>query len=545
MKKFLALLLAVCLAFAAVTPAFAAQANIDARSYPTVYVLGKVGRLYNDYGTPDQKEIYDGDRVPAPEGYIEDAAGELVPLFIQSVLTDDYDEWAEKISGVLEPIYRDFVLDQDGKARPGSRQGSDWKDSPVTDKARGGKYNPEDYLYLYDWRLSPLDVAADLSDYVDAVLAATGKDKVNLQGRCEGACVVMSYLYLYGAEKVKATVLLSPSSNGISLIGNLFAGDLHIDGDSVNRYMENGEYMDELDTMIEDELTRRLLLDTLKLMAVTPGIDLTDDMIQRILEKILPMVMPGLLMTSYGTLPSYWAMVDDAHYETAKALAGIADDPAYANFVALIDDYHYNVQLRHKEILQACKDQGMGLAILVKYGAEMLPFYADSVYPNDNTVTVAQASLGATTAKIGETVEGEGEYISPDGLIDASTCAFPENTWYVKYAIHDEWGRGVARWFDAFYASGAVMTVDTDPAYPRYSIYHMDKGTMEPMTEENAFSQETEPDDSARSAFDSFIYTVHDVLIYLITFVRGIIEGIVGHATGTVPPVELTTEPAP
>ena len=536
MKKILALFLAALFIALTAIPAFA-QTNLY--DYPTVYIKGKVGSLGNDVGTPEQKQIYDGDRVPVPEGYIEEVTGELVPMFIKAMLTDDYDAWAEKMSGVLEPIYKDFVLDKNGKSRPGSGQEKPSYDiNNVTDAAPNGGYWRYGYNFDYDWRLSPLDVVDDLRAYIVKIKEVTRRQKVNIVARCEGACVAMAYLEKCGGEDIGATVLLSPSSNGVALISDLFAGDIHLDGNAVNRYMEGGAYMDQVNNLIEDELLRRVLLDTLHLMAVTPGIDLTDSFVNSVFEKILPMIMPGLLMTSYGTLPAYWAMVDDAHYEDATALAGIADDPEYANFVALIDDYHYNVQLKHTEILESCKAQGMGVAILVKYGDEMLPFLADSVYPNDNTVTVAQASFGATMAKIGEKVEGEGDYISPDGLIDASTAGLPENTWYVKYLDHDEWDRGVEAWGRAFWNSGGTMTVDSDPAYPRFMVYEREGniGRFLPMTEENAFSQEVETDDNVVNAFDKFIYTMRDLLIFVITYVRSIITGIVAHAKGEVPP---------
>ena len=538
MKKFLAILLAMILLCATAAPALAAT---DLHTYPTVYIYGKLGALANDVGTPEEQMIYDGDRVPAPEGYIEEQAQELVPMFIRSVLTDDYTEWAEKMSGVLEPIYKDFVLDKNGKARPGSGQmHPNYDINNVTDVAPGGSYWRYSYKFDYDWRLSPLDVVGDLRAYIVKIKEVTRKEKVNIVARCEGACVAMAYLYTYGAADIAATVLLSPSSNGVALISDTFGGDLHLEGDAVNRYLEGGEYMYKVNELIEDDMIRTLLLDTLRLMSVTNGMDLTDRAINNILEKILPMIMPGLLMSSYGTLPSYWAMVDDAHYEQAKALAGIADDPEYANFVALIDDYHYNVQLRHKEILESCKAQGMGLGILVKYGDEMLPFLADSVYPNDNTVTVAQASFGATMAKIGEKVPGEGEFISPDGLIDASTAAMPENTWYVKYISHDEWEKGIVPWGRALWASEGKMTVDSNPAYPRFMVFE-DNGTdncFKPMTAENATSQDTVTNDDAGSAFGGFISGLRSLLVRVIVFVKDIIAGIVGHAKGTVPPVE-------
>ncbi len=540
MKKILSLCLSLLLVMALMLPtASVFAADVDLQTYPTVYIKGKVGALVNEKGTPDEYVIYDGDRVPVPDGYVEDAVKELVPLFVKSVLADDYTEWAEKMSHVLEPIYKDFVLDKNGKARPRSgQQHLSYDINNVPNVIQNGVYALHGYAFDYDWRLSPLDVADELRAYVLKVKEVTGKDKVNLVARCEGCCVSMAYLYKYGGDDLSSCILLSPSSNGVALASSLFAGDFHLDGGAVNRYLEHGEEMDQLDKLIEDELIRRVLVDTVKLMAVTPGIDLTDAFIQKIFDKVLPMVMPGLLMSSYGTLPSHWAMVDDARYEAAKKMTGIADDPAYANFVALIDEYHYNVQNRHKEILTECMEQGMGVVILVKYGDEMFPIMTDSEYPNDNTVTVAQASLGATMAKIGEKLDAEGEYVSPDGLIDASTCALPDNTWFFKYLDHDEWDRGVEELTFAFYHAGGKMTVHSDPAWPQFMVYDAETKTSSPMTAENAFRPEEEADDSVEPAVNNFIGTMKAVLDRIIAFIKGIIEGIIGHAKGTVPPVE-------
>lgn len=541
MKKILALLLTVLLVLAVMLPltASAYAADTDLRTYPTVYIKGKVGALVNEKGTPDEYVVYDGDRVPVPDGYIEDVAKELVPMFLKSVVTDDYTEWAQKMSRVLEPIYKDFVLDQNGKARPRSgQQRLSYDIEHVPNVVKNGMYDLHGYAFDYDWRLSPLDVAEELRAYILKIKEVTGKAKVNLVARCEGCCVSMAYLYKYGCYDVASCILLSPSSNGSSLASSLFAGDFHLQGGAVNRYLEHGEQMEKLNTLIKDDLIRRLLVDTVKLMAVTPGVDLTDAAIQGILDKILPMIMPGLIMSSYGTLPSHWAMVDDARYEAAKQMTGIADDPAYANFVALIDEYHYNVQNRHGEILRSCMEKGMGVAILVKYGDEMFPIMTDSEYPNDNTVTVAQASLGATMAKIGEKLDAEGEYVSPDGLIDASTCPLPDNTWFFKYMDHNEWDRGVNEWTLAFLRSGGKMTVRTDPAWPQFLVFDDKTGACAPMTEENAFRPEEEADDAVAPAASRFLDTIKALLDRIIAFFKGVIEGIIGHAKGTVPPVE-------
>ncbi|WP_327269969.1 lipase family protein [Streptomyces sp. NBC_01218] len=69
--------------------------------------------------------------------------------------------------------------------------------------------------------LGPIDrSAAQLSTFVDKVLAATGKAKADLVGHSQGGMMPNYYLkFLGGAAKVNALVALAPDNHGTTLLG--------------------------------------------------------------------------------------------------------------------------------------------------------------------------------------------------------------------------------------------------------------------------------------------------------------------------------------
>lgn len=101
------------------------------------------------------------------------------------------------------------------------------------------------------------------------------------------------------------------------------------------------------------------------------------------------------------------------------------------------------------ELLKAAEADGVNIRIVSKYGFQMLPVLESLDEQGDVWTTTRFSSLGATVSKIGTTFSDEyiesrkalgyEKYISPDRQIDASTCVFPEYTWFLKNAIHDDW----------------------------------------------------------------------------------------------------------
>lgn len=113
----------------------------------------------------------------------------------------------------------------------------------------------------------------------------------------------------------------------------------------------------------------------------------------------------------------------------------------------------------------------------------------------DNICSVYDASKGATTATLMQgfddnyiekaKLEGTYKYISPDLQIDASTCLFPEKTWFVKNIIHRTFPKAVNRLIDAIVNNGNDFTVFSDPELPQYMLYDKDANEITPLVTEN------------------------------------------------------------
>ena len=537
MKKALSVLLVVLMLVSCASIAIAAEAP-NGLLLPTIYIKGKMEAIYNDIGTADEWMVSDSSRVFSKEvtdvkEYAKEKAKELLPLFVIGLMTDNYGQWADGMSTLLEPIYRDFVLDKNGQPREGSGVKFDYTN--LRNQVRGdGTYGTESYYFMHDWRLSPIDAAKQLNDYIDAVLRVTGKNKVNLVSRCEGCCIALSYFCKYGDSKIANNVMLGSSALGVVYASNIFACKFDINSDAVNRYFGRNFATDSDKSfggdLFDDEVVTTFVKETVSLLAVTHAIDLPGDKIESLIEKLAPMVVPDLLMSSYGTCPSYWAMVRDDDYEDAKKMAGLTDNPEYAAFVELIDDYHYNVQQKADEILKGLENDGIPTGLLVKYGSETLPFIQDCNELSDNTTLVKDASFGATTSKVQETLpaayiaaaeaDGKGAYISADKQIDASTGLFPETTWYMKYFGHTKWGGPVDTFIVEFLRSGGTMRPGENGAMPRFMVANMEDYSVQEMTDENANNQSNYYQTNKLSSLFSFLTAFIPFLQKVIEWVK-------------------------
>ena len=90
--------------------------------------------------------------------------------------------------------------------------------------------------------------------------------------------------------------------------------------------------------------------------------------------------------------------------------------------------------------------------IIAKYNFPDYPLYEGATAQSDGNTTVVRQSFGATCAEYGKSFPAdyqqqkyqETNMISPDGMIDASTCLFPYNTWFIKGLFHS----CCLRWLD-------------------------------------------------------------------------------------------------
>lgn len=471
MKKLLALLLSFCMLFSMTFVASAAEIEDD----PIIYLMGAAGEIYDNNGNIIHP-------IDADAGAIIKEA--LVPCLEQLALgyvTGDFEAYAQEFYDAFAPVYEKVKLDNNGEASDGSSRRWDVNTVWVNDKK--SDYRIFDYIFSYDWRLSPFTTADELKVYIDRVKAATGKDKVNLVSRCYGSNVVATYLEVYkdhAVENVGKVLYYTPSIYGVTYLSAFFSGEIVLDGTAIDNFVEyylaNGD-------LFEDDETKALLDTLVTFLNQIRVLGVATDALLSIVDDVKADLIPKLLRASFASWPSHWAMVLPEYYETARdfVFAGCKDE--YAGLIEKADNYHYNVQLKFKETAKELEARGIEFYNIVKYNSPAYPLSKEAVEQSDCYTTVADQSFGAVAAKYGEALSdkyistiADKKYLSPDEIIDGSTALWKDTTWYIKDLFHDEFPGYIHDYMmiDIFRES---LDGDSEK-YPRFLQYDKASGTV-------------------------------------------------------------------
>lgn len=295
------------------------------------------------------------------------------------------------------------------------------------------------YFFNYDFRLSPYIHAADLNAYIAAVKAEQHASKVTLVPCSMGGIVVNTYLSAYGSGDIDRIIYTMVASKGIDLVGELFNQNFSVDLSVLTERLFNFE---------EGKLFSQAMLSLLKTVTdITPGLrQVVNRMAARLLAALSDRVFKDIIAKSLVTMPGMWAFVPDAYYASAKQT--LFPDGMNETFRKTIDDYHYNVQNQAEALMQAAKDSGVQMYVLAAYGYVGFPMTDKAYEQSDCLIETKNESFGATVARYGETLgrdyrmagtvcsDPAHHHVSTDNIVDASTCLFPEQTWFLKYNRH-------------------------------------------------------------------------------------------------------------
>jgi hypothetical protein len=140
-----------------------------------------------------------------------------------------------------------------------------------------------------------------------------------------------------------------------------------------------------------------------------------------------------------GNIPSLWECIPyDSFDKAVKEMSAIGFLDKNSELYTKIKKYHA-VQGRIKSNLKAVKKQGCEVAIIASYGTMGIPATSKSANQTDVLIDTKYASAGATVANYGKKLTGnnaKGKYVSKDKVINAKTCALPDNTWFIKDVQH-------------------------------------------------------------------------------------------------------------
>lgn len=343
------------------------------------------------------------------------------------------------------------------------------------------------YFFNYDWRLDPMKHADDLNAYIEKVKAEKNCEKVTLIPCSMGGTVTNSYLYKYGSDSVNKVIYAMTAIQGLDAVGEVFHRNIDVNVDVLMAY---------LFSMQRDDLAMQILMSAIATfteitLAITKWMD---NFIDVSLEELNDRVYDELMVISFGTLPGFWALVPDSYYDDAKEI--FFDGKINKTFEKVIDNYHYNVQARADKVMQSAIDNGTEVYVLASYGYVGGPYTGAAMNQSDCLIETANQSGWATTALYGESfgkdyqalgtvcADKSHNHVSTDGIIDASTCFFPENTWFIKYNKHVgvPCDTDCQKLMTYLVTSEEYVTVHSDESFPQFTSYDKNTGKLTSLT---------------------------------------------------------------
>ena len=441
MKKILSLLLIVLICVSISVPAFA-ESGCNCGINPVVYVHGFGSYSLYEYSV-NGKTI----QVFPPNGpsIIKSVPG-IFDLLINLTVTKNHKRSADDFIRVLENLMGRLACDKNGNSL--YKVGIEQRKLPTEDRHGITNYSfdtqakdfneKSQYSYYYDFRLDPVENAEGLNDYIQYIKKLTHHSKVSLVCHSQGNTVVLSYLAKYKNKDVSRVLFLSPAYQGLSLIGELFNADLDIRGKA-----------DELELYFKGILgfspSKKIAEALISVLNKGGALPYLTDILQDMLDKEFSYILNTELLKVFGTMPAIWSFCPDEYYESGKKNM-FGSDKEYAGLIKKIDYYHYNIQKRLPQILAECKARGMTFAITCGYDVSTVPISDNPQGQTDMLIDTKYMSIGATCAPAGESFDNDykqmrypnKDYISPDRKIDASTCLYPDRTWFIKGQLHDD-----------------------------------------------------------------------------------------------------------
>ncbi len=487
MKKILAVLLSLCVIITTAVCAAPTTAAVQPgrTEIPVVYLCGTGNAIYRKDENGNVEQLYP---FVLEDGFVSEKAEVFLPVFAKAFFTQQWDEFCQVLCGILNEVLSSIKLDKNGEASDGSYVDWSWSREGLWDKKSNGTYGMMDYEFCYDWRLSPMVIADDLHRYIEDVCYVTGAEQVALVGRCYGSTVVAAYMEKYGGQHIKEVVHYASAADGAMFMSKIFTGEARLHANGIERLMY------DLNLDIEP-LLNELLLSFVTLFNKTYGLDIVCWAVNNVFKDIYIDIIPDVLTESFGTLPSYWSMVCPEDYEKAKETVYYGSDiTEYAGLIAKTDDYYNNVQKNLAENIAEYEKMGIEFSNIVKYGKQDAPVTTQADDMSDFLIIVKDASYGAATTPIGKTFNkaylqaaeagGTVKYISPEKMIDASTCVAPDTTWFIKDLDHFDFPDVVNNLISEI-VNNDGFTVESSEEYPQYLLYNEENITISPLTAEN------------------------------------------------------------
>lgn len=514
-----------------------------------VYVQDKEG---NDILTSDGFPIVEGMDMQFMFDMktITDAIPSIIVKLLLGILMGDRDIFVDELVNVVDSAFSSHYFNPDGTRTNGIHVDEYWYSNEVAmtkpDKSYGYAqgYRTDDegntlpsykYEHEYDFIEAQVDIsgycekagydhayyfayssfgdtletAERLDSYVQMVKEQTGHDKVTIVFISLGGTIGNAYLAKYcNPDDIDRVIYAAAATDGSYLLSDLMNAALSFD-DAELFYSEMLPLILQLADSGMDWLGYLLNFVTRALPH-----SLFTDHIDYIAGRVIQEVLGNLLLNC----PSMWALVPSGEYE--EMAEKYISDEAHAPLKAKTDEY-YEIQKNAVATVKTLSDNGMDIFVICGYGLPLPAAIENWNYSSDNIIQIQSTSLGATSADYGEVLPEDYEpaidesYISPDGSLDAGTCALPDRTWFVEGQSHLKLQSSVedviALCIDIAIDKSITDARVNNGGYPQFNQYRDNKGlrdrihTYERLTEEELATVSEEDKAGLDAAYETAV----------------------------------------
>ena len=351
------------------------------------------------------------------------------------------------------------------------------------------------FIFNYDWRLDPAVNAQLLAEFVETIKDATGADEVLIISEGYGSVIATEYLAEYAedaAESVKNFVTVSSEFLGTSLVGDFFKGDIVNQASDLNAY--TSAYLRYMNDVSDNPITAFVMWLLNYIMNTERELHTFCFEIEKILSDVNTVMNITGITEQIALMPGMWALVpSEDYYEASENLFNDSTDAALLESVEAFKDNQDN----YEDILIDAQYNGINVAVVAAWDLQIMPIGKNSSVQSDGVVDTAYASFGASCIDLNSVAEAmEAVQWADDGhdhmsasydmltpwyayggicaYVDASTCALPENTWFIKNMKHGtfSYSSNASEFLVWLVTAEEQKTVWDDVAYKQFMTYN-------------------------------------------------------------------------
>ncbi len=331
-----------------------------------------------------------------------------------------------------------------------------------------------DLLYLYAFPLigDPMESARGLDEYIQFVKEDANASKVNLVTVSLGGTILTAYMELMagtGYPDINRVVNVVSCLQGTDVMGDFYEREFKINDPEHPEY-EEFFFNEFLPMVMEQNADSKALGYVINIaLKIFP---------KDVIYSLLTGAVDGIIDTLMLKCPQFWAMIPTDRYDDVKAKYSFLweNTETYGVLTAKLDAFQ-EARLNLVDNLKAFNTTGDRVSNVagydLSYAEQDYNFFgimrSSDVTNSDGIIDIDSTTLGATYAKAGSTLDS-GERLSPDGSVDASTCAFPDNVWFFHEQYHEVGRNDVVLTLVGKIIVGDIKSINDDPDnFPQFN----------------------------------------------------------------------------